>query len=167
MSFLKTMSKKNISRVIILFGIGLLLSSLYKIILMMFHYDHYVELFGYLPKEQFLLRYILSWADKILELVSAVGILYRNDLCRKIAIFTWFVIICAVPIKHPYVGFQNHVQYIIDHGIIDFKLIQALGISQEKFTWWAVWGARLQDVVFGVCLIYFFTRREVKEQFKN
>ena len=161
------MPKNKPSRGVLLFGIGLLLSTLYKIYLLMFHYEHFVYLFGHMPKEQFQIRFFLSWADKIVELVAAIGILCLNDFCRKMAIIIWFLIICTVPIKHPFDGFQKHIRFLDQVGIISIHKIEKLGMSEERLVWWSVWAARLQDSLFGLCLIYFFTRKQVKEQFKS
>jgi hypothetical protein len=164
-------SKKKPSIGVLLFGAGLLVTAIYKVILMLSTISsvktgHYDYLFGYLPEGRFHARYIISWADKILELISAIGILCLNDVGRRIAILTWFLIVCGVSVKHPYVAFQNHVLALNQLGVINLEWLKAHGIPSENFIWWCVIGARLQDGLFGLFLIYFFTRPHVKKQFQ-
>ncbi len=147
-----------------LFSAGLILSSLYKMIVLL-NFSHYIYLHQDLDRQSIIFRYLVSWIEKILTLASGAGILYQKDIFRKMAIALWLIIICTISLKHPYAGFLNHIVYLDHVGIISLKFLESHGMPLPVLHQTVVILARLQDVIFGLCLIYFFTRHSVKSQF--
>lgn len=155
-------NKKSIG--VTLFSAGLILSSLYKMIILL-NFPHYIYLHQELCRQCIIFRYLVSWIEKILILASGIGILYQKDIFRRMAIALWLIIICTISLKHPYAGFLNHIVYLDHAGVINLKFFESHGIPLPVLHQTVVILARLQDVTFGLCLIYFFTRPSVKSQF--
>lgn len=150
------------SRGVTIFGVLLIISSLYQIgALILGGYEHYAYLHKEYNSNIILIRYMVSWVIKISGLVAGIGILRLNDLCRKLAIINSLFVILTVHLKHTYPAYSLHTKY----------LDQTMGgifpsVSFVSFTWPALIIQRSIDVIFGILLIYFFTRIEVRQQFK-
>ena len=112
-----------------------------------------------------LLRYFVSWAVKLLGLLSGIGIIYRKEIFRKTAIVGSLFTILTAGLQHTYAEFHQYTQYMDQH------LLNSIAVPVEGFTFSAITGlavimARVLDIFFAGLLIYFFTRPEVKKHFE-
>ncbi len=146
-----------------IFGYLLILSSLYQIgSLVSAGYQHYSYLHQEYSPNVILLRYWVSWILKIFGLIAALGILKLNDPCRVFAIVNSLFIVLTVNLKHSYAAYKLHTKLLDQtfgrmHSSITFESITGIALFFQRAT----------DVVFGLALIYFFTRPEVIKQFKK
>jgi len=159
----KTNLKKKKLWGINIFGILLIFSSLFQMTGLGF--ARYKYLFDYMSAEIVLFRYFISWMLRILGIASAIGILRRKDIFRKIALGIFIFTILTVYWKHPHIGFERHTQYL-DQMAIETGISELRTRSFSSLTSYAVIGARFLDALFAACFIYYFTRPKVKAQFK-
>jgi len=149
-----------------LFGYILIICSLYQMLALAgAGYQHYLYLHQEYDKNMILVRYIFSWFIKIVGLVSGIGILNLKDIFRKLAILNSLLIICTVNLKHTYGAYLLHAQYLD-------KLAATYGFwpYDVSFTTMVLPALKVQraiDIIFGVLLIYFFTRPAVEKQFQD
>lgn len=140
----------------------LIWTSLYQIfVLLSAGYSYYSYLHQEYSPAVIFLRYVVSWIIKIAGLIAGVGILKLNEAARIFAIFNSLFIVLTVHLKHSYAAYSLHMK----------GLDQSLGVihpamSFSSLTGLALFIQRAIDVVFGLVLIYFFTRPAVKKQFK-
>ncbi|MDE2214598.1 MAG: hypothetical protein KGJ61_05700 [Candidatus Omnitrophica bacterium] len=140
----------------------LILGSLYQMTaLALGGYKHYAYLFGQYPPGIIDLRYGVSWIIKLLGLVAGIGILKLNEWCRKLAVFNSLFVVLLVNLKHPYAAYALHAKYL------DQTMGGIFPVTFSDFVWPALIIQRSIDVIFGLLLIYFFTRPGVKRQFKQ
>ena len=152
------------SRGVTVFGVLLVLGSLFQIwILWSAGYAHYSYLHQEYSSNVIYLRYIVSWVVKIIGLILGVGILRLNDWCRKLAIINCILLILTVHLKHSYPAYSLHLKYLdqmTGGGAYP-------GMSFESLIWPALIAQRSLDIIFGIALIYFFTRPSVRKQFQR
>jgi SAM-dependent methyltransferase len=143
-----------------IFGVIFIVSSLWAMVTLL-DFNHYAYFFKYLPEKIIWLRYFGSWVLRILILISGIGILCLSDNFRKLAICLFIFTIVTVYWKHPLAGFQNHTAYLDNlfksHGLYS-SFSSIANISAIC--------ARIIDVLFAIIPIYYFTRKDVKEQFR-
>lgn len=147
------------------FAVLLIISSLLHMRYLLSEHDTYMYIYGYLPHWLAVVRYFFSWFQRILGLTAAVGLLRRNELGRKLAIFIAIFSILTIYWKHPYAGFKNHTAYLDEH--LGF-LLQGWGypeLSFSQFTLAAVIVAWVWDILFFGSMIYYLTRPSVKGHF--
>lgn len=147
-----------------IFGAILIISSLGHMVTLL-DFNHYVYLFQPLPGKIILLRYFISWALRIIGLISGIGILYLKNTFRKLALYLFLVTIVTVSWKHPYVGFQRHAAYLDQIFSYQMQLKGVVLPSFSSIAGIATMGARILDVLFAGIFIYYFTRLKVKGQF--
>ena len=150
---------------IIYFGFGLILSGLFRSFVLL-DYDHFAYMFGFQSSKMLTFSYLIAWIDKFLLLASAIGVLYLKEKFRKLIILTWFLEICAVPWKYPFPGFKNTFLQLVHYGFFNQKIIEAQFVTFDSFVYIIITTAALLDAVYGLALIYFFTRPKIKAQFK-
>ena len=146
-----------------LFGIGIILSSLGQIAAL--NLEHYRYLFHDLPGWLLLGRYGISWGLRIFGLTVGIGILYRKEFARKLGLWLFAFTILTVICKHPYAGFENHIEYLRQNFFPYQDPNEFAGVSVVALTWGAVGLACLLDVIFAGCFIYYFTRPQIKKYF--
>jgi len=129
-------------------------------------YDHYEFLHQEYSKDIIQIRYLVSWGIKIVGIILGIGILKLNDFSRILALLNSLFIISTVNLKHSFAAYSLHTKYLdetmlkINGGIpLDFTFSSLTNISLGF--------QRLIDVIFGLLLIYYFTRPKVREQFKK
>jgi hypothetical protein len=150
------------SKGVTVWGYLLVLGSLFQIgVLISGGYEHYAYLHQEYGPETILIRYWVSWAIKIAGLIAGIGVLKLNDWCRKLAVFNSLFIILTITLKHTYAAYSLHTRYL-DHTIGGLFP----GVSFASLTWPALIIQRAIDIIFGLLLIYFFTRPQVRKQFK-
>jgi hypothetical protein len=123
-------------------------------------YEHYAYLHQEYAPGTVLIRYWVSWTIKIAGLIAGIGVLKLNDWCRKLAIFNSLFIVLTVTLKHTYTAYSLHTKDLDQTlgGILP-------GVSFSSLTWPALIIQRSIDIIFGLLLICFFTRPEVRKQF--
>ena len=158
------MEKKR-SKVIIIFGILIIVSSLLQMHKLVFEYERCREvILACLPEWLVAVRYCFSWFQRILGLTIAIGILRLNNTLRKLGIVFGIFVICTVYWKHPYPAFLSHANYLDQQ--VGQLLAAAPGITFSSLTRISMIGHCILDIVFWSIFIYYFTRPIVKEQFK-
>jgi len=151
------------SKGVTFWGYLLIWSSIYQILaLLSGGYAHYAYLHQEYAPKVILFRYWVSWIIKIAGIIAGIGILKLNDWCRKFAIFNSLFTILTVNLKHTYAAYSLHTKYL-DQTMVG--VFPKGGFS--SITWTALIIQRSIDVIFGLLLIYFFTRPEVRKQFKK
>lgn len=151
---------------IILFGTLLIITSFLQLVTLS-DLEHYKWLFQQLPQRSIMLRYFFSMLARILGLIAGLGIIYRKDFSRKIALFLSIAVICTVYWKHPLVAVERHSQPIID-AVFEVVGEQRLITPHLKklIAPISMIGLYAIDISFSVALIYYFTRPRVKELFR-
>jgi hypothetical protein len=152
--------KNRISKGIVIFSILILLRSIWDLNIYI-SFSHYRSLFYFLPEKVLLIRYVFSVALRIALFVSGAGILFRRDIFRKILLFISFFTIATIYWKHPVACFRNIVMSLIAQGAFPADLIP----MSDTIIWALVAVNYAIDIGFSLCLIYYFTRPKVREQF--
>lgn len=134
---------------------------------------HYAYVFQSLPHWLLAIRYGVSWAMRILSLMSAVGMLRLRESARKVALsLCWFTIV-TIYWKHPYEGFRRHTEYL--DAVLAATLASA-GSGRpawlDAFTFTSLTVPALVvacalDVVFAAGVICYLTRPGVREHFEQ
>jgi len=102
----------------------------------------------------------------VLGTVAGIGVLLRKEKCRKLALWCSFFSLLTYSVELPFLVIPNNndmIQYFFE------KYSQSMSLDEGLFfaKFWRAqiihWGI---DFVFTVCLVAFFTRWEVKDQFE-
>ncbi len=150
---------------VVVFGVLLVVSSIFHISTLIFSKDWYWNNFGYLPPLLLVVRYFFSWVQRILGLAAGLGILNLKNFYRQIALgIAWFTIF-ALPWKHPYLAFLNHARRLDELLGFLFEKAGHPEISFTSLTMPALITHYMLDIIFCGSLIYYFTRPEVKKHF--
>lgn len=127
--------------------------------------DWYYQTFSYWPVWLINVRYAFSWFQRVAGITAAVGVLFYNNLCRKLVLVIGIFTICTVPWKHPYEAFLKHAQYL-DHQYGAYVASISEGsISFAEITRIAQLSHWLLDILFWVFWIWYFLRPSVKTLF--
>ncbi len=148
---------------VIIFGVVLILGALFQMFLVYRSgYEYYCRLHQEYDSTMLYVRYLVSWGIKLAGLVLGFGILKLNDWARKFLIAYYVFIIATVHLKHAYPAYMIHLQDLdksYGHLLAGFTFV--------SLAWPSLIIQRGVDVVFGLLVIYFFTRPEVRNQFKS
>lgn len=150
---------------VIVFSVLLIASSLFHMSTLIFSRAWYWHNFAYLPSDILIMRYLFSWAQRILGLMAGFGIMQLKNAYRRLALVLAFFTISALYWKHPYRAFLNHAERLDE--LLGFLFKQA-GHPEISFASLAVPGLIAHyalDIIFFGSLIYYFTRPEVKKHF--
>lgn len=127
------------------------------------HFERYQFMFQHLPQDMILMRYKFSIVLRAAILITAIGILSRKDVFRKLLIWISFFNIITIYWKHP-IGCYRHI----------FKKMTELGLMQSSslcqsnvFPWVMMACCYAIDIFIAAGIIYFFTRPSVKVQFNK
>jgi hypothetical protein len=151
------------SKGVTIFGVILIVGALYQMIgVYLAGYNFYCQLHQEYNGSMLQIRYAVSWGIKIAGLLLGIGILYLNDFSRKMLIVYYLFIIATVHLKHTYAAYSIHTK-MLDQNLEGISSI----VSFQSLTWPALIIQRGVDVVFGILLIYFFTRLDVRKQFNS
>lgn len=125
------------------------------------HFERYRFVFQYLPQDAVLLRYKFSLAFRAAILISAIGILFRKDIFRKLIIGLSFFTIITIYWKHP-IGCYRHIfRKMTESGLIQSSPLEAYNV----FPWVMMACSYIVDLSIAAVIIYFFTRPSVKIHF--
>ena len=166
--------KQKLPRGVLVFGVLFIVSSLMHIQALIFNFHWYFDIYSYWPKWLILIRYLFSWFQRILGLVTAIGILRLKNIFRRIAIAIGVFTILTVYWKHPYAAFKNHAETLdrifANTGFNELISRAAeIGLHIKSFAELAlaaVIGHAILDIIFCGSLIYYLTRPAVKEKFE-
>jgi len=142
------------------FGILLILSSLYKSLGFMHQnfYNIFKILMQPLPDGIILVRFYFGAILQLIAIIAGIGVIFFKNIFRKLVLFFGSFVLYSYIFEMPVFGFRNLPK------LIEQKVVHT-GIAES--TIWAMmiipW---LLDFCFAVVILYFFTRPEIKEQFK-
>lgn len=159
------MNKKRPKEVII-FATLIILGSLYQMFALKL--DLFKTLLQPLPEKIILAHFFISATLLILGVISAIGILYLKNTFRKIVLFIAFYTLYTYLIESPLFILRNFhifveqstIEFISRHPDIPASFVSLATWSFAIITW-------IIDFTFAICLIYYFTRPKVKEQFRK
>ncbi|MGA2775646.1 MAG: hypothetical protein ABSE81_06265 [Candidatus Omnitrophota bacterium] len=149
---------------IIVFGILMILGSLVQLPVGI---SSYSVLLKPLPESVIIVRDCIMKLLLILGAISGVGILWLKDIFRKIAVFLSVLVILDYIIQLPFFVLKNIPDFIHQQTIKTTAMNPT--ISQHfhsSLLWTSAILAWAIDIGFAICVIYFFTRPKVKDQFK-
>ncbi len=147
------------------FSILLIVGTFYNL-MGMSNVENWNFLFQPLPEIIIQIHYFISVFIMALALISGVGILFLKDYFRKIIIFTTFFTFFSYLIEGPLLIYRNLPGFIEQQ--VALVAIEAPDISlngASAVLWFFVILSYVIDFGFAICLVYFFTRPKVKEQF--
>ncbi|MCX5700455.1 MAG: hypothetical protein NTZ63_02800 [Candidatus Omnitrophica bacterium] len=125
-------------------------------------FRHYAFLFQPLPERIILVRYFFSIFLRIVLVITGIGILFLNEYFRRIILFISFFTVATIYWKHPVICFKNIVMNLVARGAFTSDVT----LTPDTVIWILIVINYIIDISFALCLIYFFTRPQVKEQFK-
>ena len=125
-------------------------------------FDDYALRLRPLPEQIIFARFIYSITLRIVLFISGIGILFRRDIFRKIVLFISFFTISTVYWKHPVFYFKKFLMSYFGQGAPTVELISKVNFM----AWGCVAICCIVDISVALCLVYFFTRSKIKEQFK-
>lgn len=154
---------KKPSKGVVFFGIVMIAGALFHMwAVYSAGYKHYCLLHQEYASGMLYFRYMVSWGIKIAGLGLGVGILKLKEWARKLLIVYYVFIIATVHLKHAYPAYSIHMK------MLDENFGHLLtGFTFASLTWPALIIQRGVDIVFGLAVIYFFTRPEVRRQFQG
>ena len=127
------------------------------------HFERYQLIFQYLPQDTILLRHKCSVAIRAATLITAIGILFRKDIFRKLIIGISSFNIATIYWKHPLDCYRHIFKRMAESGLMQPSLLHL----RETFSWIMMIICYIIDISIAVGLIYFFTRPFVKNQFRG
>ncbi len=128
------------------------------------NYEQYRSYFQFLAERLLTLRYLISLLGRIAT--SIMGILYRNDFLRRLAIMNSWLIILILYWKHPYPVIYAHVQAISRNFEPLMRGLHATDSFIPTVTLGVLIVIYLSDLLFNGWVIYYLTRPRVKAQFQ-
>ncbi len=156
---------KNRSVGITVFSIFIVISSL-LFFLLAFHISNYKYLYKPLPEIIIQIRYFVGQTMAAVGFISGIGLFARKDFFRKAVLANSFYTLYRYIIEGPFFIFKNtilHTQQLLSISESPTAYLNHEGIRQGALVTIFVW---IIDFSFAICVIYFFTRLKVKEQFK-
>lgn len=150
---------------ITVFSVLLIVGALYSL-MGMSNVEGWNFLFQPLPEIFIQIRYFITVFVIALALISGVGILFLKDYFRKIIIFTTFFTFFSYLIEGPLIIYRNLPGFVEQQAAL--LAIEAPDISLKGVSavlWFFVIFSYVIDFCFAICLVYFFTRPKVKQQF--
>lgn len=139
------MKKKRLVGIITL-AVLLILGSLEQIINWT-SINSYRMLARQLPESFIIFRFFAAKFFIVIGLITGVGLLFRKNAYRIIAIF---------------IGVYLSVYYYLIEGPLSIKNLISYGVKIDL----AIIMKMLGEFTFGLCLIYYLTRPKVKEMFR-
>ena len=125
------------------------------------HFERYRLIFQYLPQDTILLRHKFSIALRAAMLITAVGVLFRKELFRRLMIGIFSFTIITIYWKHPLGCYRHIFKGMAESGLIQSSLLRL----SDTFSWIMMISCYAIDISVAAGLIYFFTRPVVKSQF--
>ena len=168
-------------RGIFLFGLLLILGSLYKLYGFI-RYDYYVFMFQQLPAGSVGDRYLISIAYRLVGLIAAGGLLCRKEWARQLFLALCIFTLATLYWKHPTTVFENisiYQEYIAGINTLPAGTVteSTYPIYPEDLGNYALKNPHIPritqilhtliDLVFSGSAVYYFFRRDVRAAFKD
>ena len=154
------MIRGKISKGIIIFSILIIIYSIHGLPIV--NFKTYYSKFYPSPERVILVRYILSIALRVVLIISSLGILLRKEIFRKIILFLSLFTIATIYWKHPVVCFERVLLWKVSQGILPVDVLTRIDMLSRI----SAMICAIMDIGFALCLIYYFTRPQVKKQFR-
>ncbi len=119
-----------------------------------------------LPDSVILIRYIIIRILLLFGIVSGIGILCLKNVFRKIMIILSSIVIFDYIVSIPFI--LRNIPNYIDQELAKI-VTQNPTVSQSVVSaslWGGILASWIIDIGFSICIIYFFSRSKVMEQFK-
>lgn len=129
--------------------------------------EWYAKMFDYMPQHLVYARYAFSWAQRVVGIGCAVGLLYYKEIFRKITLFWGAFVLLTLYWKHPLARFMNAAEYAGRRIAEPLAAIRAYNpnITLESLVAVSVGVMYFLDITFWACVFYFLTRPHIKNQF--
>lgn len=154
-------TKKGQPRGVFLFGVFLILGSIYKLWGFM-DYDYYRFMFQPLGERVIYVRYAGSVILRFIGLIVATGVLLLNDVFRKFFIALCVLTLCTLYFKHPFSVFETISRYTEQQF---FQKAVTGELTYPLRPWISMIFSYAVDIIFCGSALFYFTRPKVKEQF--
>lgn len=125
------------------------------------HFERYQFMFNYLPQDVMMLRYKFSIALRLAILVTAIGIMFRKELFRKLMVGIAIFTIMTIYWKHPLDCYRNIFKRMADIGLMQPSLVHL----SDTLSYAMMISCYAIDLAISIGLVYFFTLSGVKNQF--
>ena len=158
--------RENVPRGIKILGGLFIISSLIQMHALL-NFEWYKEVYRYLPGSLMIMRYSFSWIQRILGISAGIGLLYLNELSRKILLCISVFSILTLYWKHPFIAFQYHTEYLDRELGFLFSHTGLPHISFSSLVLPSLIVQDLSDILFNGVVIYYLTRPKVKAMFKK
>ena len=152
------------SKGVTILGVTIVVGALYQMCLVFSSgYLNYANLHQEYSSDLIFMRYVMTWAVKVIGLILGIALLRLNDLSRKLLIVYYLLIMVTVHLKHAYPAYLLHMQNLdaAFHGG------PYPGITFVSLVWPALIFQRSVDIIFGFIVIVFLTRPKVRQQFQS
>lgn len=155
---------------VMIFGALLVITSLIQMrtFIVYSRLGYYDFLFQPLPESVIFIRGFCTAILRIAGFASGVGILCGREIFRKTALAVAVVTVLTFYLKHPYYAVRKHAEVtaqLVAMKTGAFKVTEASMVDfiakSSVFALWAI------DVGFAVAVIYYFTRPQVRQWFKE
>jgi len=129
--------------------------------------NQYHLVFQPLPENIIRLRFFVSIVIRVIGLISGIGLLFRRDFFRKLAIFSASFTLLTIYWKHPFFVVDKYSK-IIAFSIARHSMGEQMVLPHTNIytTTLALILLYSIDIIFSGCLIFYLTRRKVKTWFK-
>ena len=160
---------------IYIFAFLLIGSSLIHMLTLLASKNWYFTLYSYMDEALIQFRYSFSWFQRVIGLSIGIGLLFHKNLFRRLVILLSWFSIATIYWKHPIRAFKTHAA-ILDSSALHQRLMsvpEAMGtpgFTMPSFSDLAVVSSMFHailDIAFFAVIIYYFTRPEIIEVFKE
>jgi hypothetical protein len=146
--------KRKIPWGVAVLAVLLISASVHKLIGLA-NYEYYQFMFQQLPAKWIPFRYMVSVSLRGIGIAIGLGLLFRHELARKMAIVLCFFTIILLPWKHPYQVFQNVAERTAGY-------FETQADPLPGFVFYCT-----LDIVFCLAMIFCLTRPKIKEFFRK
>ena len=154
---------------VIFFSILIIGSSFVHMHKLYVDYDYYHQIYSHWPPWLLKLRYAFSWLQRIAGITAAIGVLFYNNLCRRLVFAIGIFTISTVYWKHPYTAFLKHTHSLdqqYSHVLADINAsLGTANLSFAQFTRVSQVTHWILDISFWTFWMWYFSRPRVKAPF--
>lgn len=158
------------SKAITIVAVLIILGAFWRLVRLI-NFNHYKFLFQQFPERAIFIRYLFSIISRIAAIACGVGILSRREFFRKFIVILSLFTILTIYWRHPIAAFQNAYEKAMQQRMADSGVSIKGGVyytatpANRLPVIVALAAAYAVDLAFAGFLIYFFTRKKVKEEF--
>ncbi|MCX5680695.1 MAG: hypothetical protein NT079_00095 [Candidatus Omnitrophica bacterium] len=122
-------------------------------------YERYIVINQGFPEPIIRMRFLISYALRIIGLASGIGIFFFLNFFRQVCLGLSCFSILTIYWRHPYKAFLVYTEPL-------YHQAQITAFSLETFTWISVVIRWAVDIFFAAAIIYYFTRPRVIRYFR-